>query len=131
MKRRAFITGLAVAAAAASCARMDKRDPRYNPSECPFCHGFASAPGVCSYCAGSKKCSFCGGTGTRKTGTPPIIEENIPKNSYSEPCPYCKEKPGVCRYCQGTGKCWACDGTGKVTSWDFFDKYMKLTGKKQ
>jgi RecJ-like exonuclease len=126
MKRRTFFAA-ASALATTSCARMDKRAPRYDASECPFC---SVKPGVCSYCNGTKKCSFCGGSGIRKTGTPTIAEAGIKKTSYEEKCPYCKGT-GVCRYCQGTGKCWACDGTGKVTSWDFYEKYQKLVGEKK
>jgi hypothetical protein len=106
---------------------MEKRGKRYEETECPFC---STKPGVCSYCRGTKKCTFCNGTGTRQTGSPVIATEGIGKASYEEKCPYCGGK-GVCRYCEGTGGCWACDGTGKVESWDFYEKYQKLVGKKQ
>jgi RecJ-like exonuclease len=126
MKRRSFLAAIP-ALAAASCARMDQREKRYDETECPFC---VPKPGTCFYCGGTTKCSFCNGTGIRKTGTPDIAEEGIQKASYEEKCPYC-EGSGVCRYCKGSGKCWACDGTGKVTSWDFYEKYMKLTRGEQ
>jgi len=121
MKRRSFFAS-AAALAAASCARMDKREARYDPSECPFC---SVKPGVCSYCSGTTKCAHCNGTGTRTTGTPLIAEDNISRKSYTETCPYCSGT-GVCRYCRGSGKCWACDGAGKVESWDFYEKYQRI-----
>jgi RecJ-like exonuclease len=102
-----------------SCARMDQREARYNPKQCPFC---TQNPGVCFYCNGSKKCSFCKGTGTRTTVSPPIAESNLSQASYQEKCPYCKAS-GVCRYCDGVGKCWACKGTARIESWDFYEQY--------
>ena len=125
MKRRNFFAS-AAALAAASCARMDKREVRYDPSECPFC---SVNPGQCSYCHGANTCAHCSGTGKRETGSPVIAEENIDRVSYREECPFCRGS-GVCRYCRGSGSCWACEGSGTVESWDFYDKYQKLTGKK-
>jgi RecJ-like exonuclease len=125
MKRRVFFA-LAALLAIGSCARMDKREARYDASECPFC---SVTPGECSYCHGSKKCAHCNGTGVRKTGSPVIAEENIGATSYEEKCPYCSGT-GTCRYCRGKGICWACDGDGKVESWDFYEKYQEIIGKK-
>jgi hypothetical protein len=122
MKRRSFLAA-APALAAASCARMDQRAPRYDETECPFC---VPKPGTCFYCQGTTRCTFCDGKGVRQTGTPNIPSDGIAKASYEEKCPYC-EGSGVCRYCKGSGICWACDGKGRVESWDFYDKYMKLT----
>jgi hypothetical protein len=123
MNRRKFIAAAAVAAVA-SCARMDKRAARYDEKECPFC---TTSHGACSYCGGTKKCSFCEGKGTRKTITPDIEEENIKAGSYAEQCPYCKGT-GVCRYCHGTGKCWACKGTEKINNWDFYSESKQPNG---
>jgi hypothetical protein len=121
MNRRKFLAASAAATAAiaaASCARMDKRSPRYDEKQCPFC---TTKPGVCTYCGGTKKCSFCDGTGKRKTVTPELAEENIKAGSYTEECPYCKGT-GTCRYCSGNGKCWACKGTAKINNWDFYNQ---------
>ena len=117
MKRREFmaaVSGLALV----SCARDEKRAPRYDPRECPFC---TPKKGVCSYCNGSKKCEFCSGTGKRTIAVPNLPAKGITASAYEETCPHCNGK-GVCRYCGGTGTCWACDGTGKVDSWDFYSK---------
>lgn len=126
MKRRKFLAVVPAALAVGSCARMDERASRYDASECPFC---STNPGVCSYCGGSTKCTFCNGTGTRKTVSPDLEAEGIKASSYEEKCPYCGGT-GQCRYCKGSGKCWACNGTGKVESWDFFEKYQELTKTK-
>lgn len=125
MKRRTFLSVVPAALAAGSCARMDQRGPRYDESECPFC---STDPGVCSYCHGETKCTFCKGKGTRTTIVPRIEEEGVMGTSYQEPCQYCGET-GTCRYCRGSGKCWACGGSGKVESWDFYERYQKLIGK--
>ena len=117
MKRRGFLAAVA-GLALVSCARDEKRAPRYDPGECPFC---SSKKGVCSYCEGSKKCGFCKGTGKRKIAVPDLPAKGITASEYEETCPHCNGK-GVCRYCGGTGSCWACDGTGKVDSWDFYSK---------
>lgn len=128
MKRRTFLTaGAAAALTVGACERPEKREKRYEETECPFC---STKPGVCPYCGGGKKCTFCNGTGTRTTGSPTLSEEGISKSSYTEPCPYCKTT-GVCRYCKGDAKCWACEGSGKINSWDFYEKYQKVTGKQQ
>jgi len=123
MKRRTFLSVIPAAVAAGSCARMDARGPRYDESECPFC---STKPGVCSYCGGSSKCSFCNGTGTRTTVSPKIEAEGIEGTAYAEKCPYCAGS-GSCRYCKGSSTCWACQGSGKVESWDFYEKYQALT----
>jgi RecJ-like exonuclease len=117
MKRRHFLAA-APAVVIASCARDKERGPRYDPKECPFC---TTKKGVCSYCRGTKKCTFCGGTGKRKNVVPNLPEENIKASSYEEQCPFCGGK-GECRYCKATGVCWACGGSGKIESWDFFSK---------
>ncbi len=124
MKRRNFLAGLS-AIAAASCAKLEKRGARYNEKECPFCK---DKKGVCSYCGGNKKCSFCEGTGKRKTVVPKLTEGNFNNTTYTEECPYCKGK-GTCHYCEGSGSCWACSGHGEVdTSWDFLRE--KKSGNK-
>jgi hypothetical protein len=119
MNRRSFIAGTA-AAAALSCARMEKREASYNEKQCPFC---TERTGVCSYCGGTKKCTFCGGTGKRKTVASESADGNSKAaGSYEEKCPFCKGS-GVCRYCNGTGLCLACKGTGTVENRDFFNKF--------
>jgi hypothetical protein len=117
MNRRKFLAGM-TALAAVSCSRMDRRAPRYDEKQCPFC---TTSPGTCSYCAGTKKCTFCGGTGKRKTVWTDMPEEKISSGSYPEQCPYCKGT-GTCRYCNGGGKCWACKGKATVTGWNFYDE---------
>jgi hypothetical protein len=121
MNRRKFlaaVSGLALV----SCARDEKRAPRYDPHECPFC---TSKKKICRYCGGSKKCEFCNGTGKRKVSVPNIPAKGIAASGYEETCPHCSGK-GVCRYCGGTGKCWACDGTGRIDSWDFYSKNREI-----
>jgi DnaJ-class molecular chaperone len=119
MNRRKFLAAVS-AAAFISCAREEKRAPRYDPHTCPFC-SFSREKGVCTYCNGSKKCGFCNGTGTRKVVVPDLPAKGIASTGYEEKCPHCGGR-GVCRYCNGKGTCWACDGTGKVDSWDFHSK---------
>ncbi|MGD9201373.1 MAG: hypothetical protein PVI26_07410 [Chitinispirillia bacterium] len=115
MKRRKFIAYFPFIAAAISCdPRMDKRMARYDEKECPFC---TPKPGECSYCDGSTKCTFCNGTGKRKTSTTNYPKRGIERLEYVEECPYCKGS-GKCRYCDGAGKCWACKGTSKIDNWD-------------
>ncbi len=114
MKRRNFVAALS-ALAATSCARVDERRVRYDPKECPFC---STRTGVCSYCNGEKKCTFCNGTGTRTTSTENMPDPSFNSTTYEEECPYCKGS-GACRYCDGVGKCWACKGTGEIESWNF------------
>jgi RecJ-like exonuclease len=126
MKRRNFLAALPAAAALGGCARMEQRAQRYEASECPFC---SVNPGVCSYCNGDTKCTFCNGTGTRTTVTPHLPEEGVKGSEYTEECPYCSGS-GTCRYCKGAGTCWACDGSGTVSDWDFYEKYQKITGGK-
>jgi RecJ-like exonuclease len=107
-----------VAVMALSCVpRMEERAPRYDQTQCPFC---LEKPGTCTYCDGSKLCSFCKGTGERKTIVIDIPDEGIKGGAaYHEQCPYCKGKK-TCRYCEGQGKCWACKGDGKIKNWDYF-----------
>jgi RecJ-like exonuclease len=119
-----IVSALVVGGSFTSCARMEAREPRYNASACPFC---SLKPGVCSYCEGTKKCTFCNGTGKRHTVSPAVPEENVKGGEYTEACPYCKGT-GVCRYCDGKGFCWACGGSGKSGDWDFYSRYLKLTG---
>ncbi len=126
MKRRNFVASLSALAAAACSPKLDERKPRYDKKECPFC---TTEKGVCHYCGGESKCSFCEGTGKRKTSTKNYPERGIEQVEYEEDCPYCKGS-GKCRYCDGTGKCWACKGTGEIESWDFYDKYKKEKGNK-
>ena len=129
MKRRSFLAALPAlalpAAALVSCARDEKRAPRYDPHECPFCK---TRKGTCTYCNGTKKCSFCGGKGRRKLVIPDLPEQNIKPSSYEETCHNCDGK-GVCRYCGGKGTCWACGGTGRIESWDFYSKAKELEKK--
>jgi RecJ-like exonuclease len=120
MDRRNFIAG-AAALAAVSCARMEKREACYNEKQCPFC---TRRPGVCLYCSGTKKCTFCGGSGKRRTETPDIAEQNVKKASYEEQCPYCKGT-GTCRYCNGSGSCRACTGKGTIENWDFYGRFRQ------
>ncbi|MBD3393810.1 MAG: hypothetical protein GF418_16900 [Chitinivibrionales bacterium] len=118
MKRRNFFAGL-TALAAVSCTRKDQRQARYDPNQCPFC---VPEPGVCSYCRGTAKCTFCDGTGTRKTTTASMPKEKFTTVEYEEKCPYCGGS-GVCRYCEGSGKCWVCEGTGHIDHWNFFQRH--------
>jgi len=120
MNRRKFIA-ISSVAIVSSCARMEKRTPRYDEKQCPFC---TTKPGSCNYCNGTGKCTFCKGTGKRKTVTPYIADENIKPASYEEECPFCKGT-GKCRYCQGSGKCHVCKGTGKIDNWDFYNQLKK------
>ncbi len=122
MKRRNFGAALS-ALVVGSCARMDQRQARYDPKECPFCTPEA---GECFYCKGSGKCSFCEGTGTRKTVSIAVPERGLSKAQYEEECPYCKGS-GSCRYCDGVGECWPCKGTGTIEDWSFYhrDKQKK------
>jgi RecJ-like exonuclease len=117
MKRRNFLAAVS-ALAIASCAHDEKRAPRYDPHECPFCR---MKKGICTYCNGTKKCSFCKGKGKRRIAVADLPEKGITASSYEETCPHCEDK-GVCRYCKGKGTCWACDGTGRIESWDFYSK---------
>lgn len=117
MDRRHFIAA-AAALALVSCAREEKRAPRYDPHECPFC---LPKKGACSYCKGSRKCGFCGGAGKRKVAVPALPSKGIQASGYEESCPHCGGS-GVCRYCGGSGACWACDGSGRIDSWDFQSK---------
>ncbi len=119
MKRRNLLL-TAAAAVVGSCARMEKRHPRYDPHKCPFCDG----KGECFYCGGTGKCSFCNGTGTRTTEAPAIPEKGISKSSYEEECPYCKGD-GVCGYCEGETTCWVCEGDGRIDHWEFYQKYKE------
>ncbi len=121
MKRRNFIASLSALACISCNPNLDKRKPRYDEKECPFC---STNSGTCSYCDGKGKCSFCKGTGKRTTSTMNYPERGIDRDEYKEECPYCKSS-GTCRYCDGVGKCWACKGTGKIESWDFFKRYKK------
>ncbi len=121
MKRRKFASSLALLAIASCNPRLDKRKKRYDEKECPFC---VPKPGVCGYCDGKSKCSFCNGTGKRKVSTKNYPQRGIKQMEYLEDCPYCKTS-GKCRYCDGVGKCWACKGTGRIESWDFFNQHQK------
>jgi RecJ-like exonuclease len=121
MKRRKFVASLPALALVSCNANLDKRKERYDEKECPFC---STNHGVCSYCNGTTKCSFCDGEGKRKTSTKNYPERGIELVDYEEECPYCKSS-GSCRYCDGVGKCWACKGTGKIESWDFFEQHKK------
>jgi DnaJ-class molecular chaperone len=114
MKRRSFLTAVP-AITLLSCAREERRAKRYDEHECPFC---TTKKGVCSYCKGTKKCSFCGGKGKRTTVVPEFPDKKINKSSYEETCPYCHGK-GVCTYCNGSGICATCKGSGRIESWDF------------
>ena len=114
MKRRSFLTAVP-AFTLLSCAREERRAKRYDEHECPFC---STKKGVCSYCKGTKKCSFCGGKGKRTAVVPDIPDKKINKTSYEEICPYCHGK-GVCTYCNGSGICATCKGSGRIESWDF------------
>jgi RecJ-like exonuclease len=114
MKRRNFVAALS-ALAAASCARVDNRQARYNPRECPFC---STRSGVCGYCNGKTACTFCSGTGVRKTSTKNVPDPSFKQVEYEEECPYCGGS-GACKYCDGVGKCWACHGTGEIEDWNF------------
>jgi DnaJ-class molecular chaperone len=96
---------------------MDLREPPYDPHQCPLC---TPKPGVCNDCRGSGRCTFCNGTGTRKTSTRSLASEKINDVTYKEKCPYCGGT-GVCRYCQGSGTCWACNATGRVEDWSFLE----------
>jgi DnaJ-class molecular chaperone len=120
MDRRSFLAA-ASALVAASCARDEKRAPRYDDHECPFC---TQNKGVCSYCNGTKKCPFCKGIGKRKIVVPDFPDKNIKSTSYEETCVHC-EGTGVCRYCKGKGTCWACNGTGRIENWDFYNNNKK------
>jgi RecJ-like exonuclease len=79
-------------------------------------------PGACHDCAGSGKCTFCKGTGVRKTTTNGFASEKINSVTYEEKCPYCSGT-GVCKYCDGKGKCRHCKGDGKIENWNFFEEY--------
>ncbi len=121
MKRRMFVASLPALALVSCNPNLDKRKQRYDEKECPFC---STNHGVCSYCNGTKKCSFCDGEGKRKTSTKNYPERGIEQLEYEEECPYCKSS-GSCRYCDGVGKCWACKGTGKIETWDFYEQHTK------
>jgi RecJ-like exonuclease len=122
MKRRNFLAA-STALVALSCARDEKRAPRYDPKECPFC---TIKRGVCSYCKGSKRCPFCNGKGKRKATAPKMPGLAADRNvSYEEECPYCKGGRS-CTYCGGSGICWACGGSGRIESWDFQSKYERM-----
>ena len=69
----------------AGCGQKEK--PRYIQNQCPFC---TEAPGKCLYCAGSTKCSYCSGTGTRVTQTFGSQETNTKKVTIKEKCPFCE-----------------------------------------
>lgn len=125
MKRRTFAASIAALAVSACNPRLDERKDRYDEKECPFC---IPKSGECHYCSGSTKCSFCNGTGKRKTSTKNYPEPGIERLEYEEDCPYCKAT-GKCRYCDGVGKCWACKGTGHIESWDFYEQNKKEKGK--
>jgi len=108
-----------------SCVpRMDEREPRYNPKECPFC---LTHKGLCTYCDGTAKCTFCNGTGMRTTVSPETnIENPMRKQEYTDTCVFCNGS-GVCRYCKGDAKCWVCDGSTEVdTNWSFFQRYKNI-----
>ena len=119
---RIFGTVIIASILSPSCARMDQREARYDEKACPFC---STNKGVCSYCEGTKKCTFCDGTGTRTTVSPAIESEGIKRSSYEEKCPYCKGT-GVCRYCEGSGKCWACEGSAQAGDWKFYERMKKM-----
>jgi hypothetical protein len=103
-----------------SCARFEKRAPRYDQTQCPICQ--AKNNGVCSYCNGTKKCMFCNGEKERLTVIPNRTAPGIKQGSFKTPCPYCNGT-GICTYCEQSGKCWVCQGSGKVgTTWDFLNR---------
>ena len=114
---------LAVTLVVGSCAG---ETSRYDAKACPFCV-MAKAPllqkGACTYCNGTKKCSYCKGLGKRTVVVPDLPQSDIKKSSYTEVCPHCNGT-GVCQYCKGTGLCWACDGSGHIDSWDFYRKAL-------
>lgn len=114
MKRRHFLATLPMASLL-SCARNEKRAKRYDEHECPFC---TAKKGVCMYCKGTKKCSFCGGTGKRTVVVPALPEKGILTTKYSEACPFCQGKQ-ACTYCGGSGVCKTCKGSGRIENWDF------------
>lgn len=101
------------------CARMEQRGQHYDPQKCPFC---IVKPSTCNGCDGTAKCTYCNGTGTRKTTTAGLTREDISTVTIEEKCPYCNAT-GICRYCEGSGKCWACKGDGHVEDWNFFERY--------
>ena len=109
-----------------SCARMDRLGAHYDAKQCPFC---SLDKGKCSYCEGSKKCLYCGGTGKRVAVSPRIAEENVKGGSYNDACAFCAGK-GVCTYCEGKGACWACKGTAEAGDWNFFQRYLDAAGKR-
>jgi RecJ-like exonuclease len=117
MKRRFFFVAVS-ALLMVFCAREESRAPRYDAGACPFC---TTQKGKCTYCNGTKKCSFCHGKGTRKVVVPDFPDKSIKTAGYEETCPFCEGK-GVCRHCNGKGTCWACSGTGRIESWDFYGK---------
>ena len=99
--------------------KIDQREARYNPAECPVC---PSLKGKCRTCRGTGECSFCDGKGTRTTSTKNYTGEGINLIDYKEDCPFCR-KTGVCSHCEGNKLCFACEGTQKVdTNWNFLVK---------
>jgi hypothetical protein len=116
---RIYLVTVLSALAVLSCARMEKRGSHYNPAQCPFC---VVNPGKCDNCAATGKCSFCNGTGVRKTSTAGITDEKFKTVNYEEKCSFCAGT-GVCKYCGGNGKCKFCKGTAHVESWDFFEQH--------
>jgi RecJ-like exonuclease len=121
MKRRHFLASVSLLAVA-SCSRDGVRYARYDEHECPFC---TTKKGTCTYCSGTKECSFCKGTGRRKVVADDRSNDKITKTVYEEACPFCDGK-GVCWYCGGKGSCRSCDGTGRIDSWDFYAKEGKI-----
>jgi DnaJ-class molecular chaperone len=113
MKKMIVVSSIIMVVFFAGCGQKEK--PRYIQNQCPFC---TEAPGKCLYCAGSTKCSYCSGTGTRVTQTFGSQETNTKKVTIKEKCPFC-EGTGKCHYCEGKGICKTCKGTGKLEKWEW------------
>lgn len=111
MVRTALILSLLLITAM-SCSRFEERGARYDSTACPICKTITD--GSCSYCMGSKICTFCDGTKQHSEVSPNYSDDPIKPFAYKTACIYCKAG-GACSYCKGNGKCWACNGTQKVS----------------
>jgi len=120
--RNLFFCSFVLLLALTSCfPRIDQRQTRYDPQQCPIC---ITEPATCTYCAASGTCIYCNGEGIRTTVTPNLPMEGIKSTGYEEECPFCKST-GICQYCNGSKQCWACEGEGTVSEWNFFEKYQQ------
>lgn len=103
--------------------KSDQRAPRFTETDCPTC----VVNGVCRYCEGSTKCTYCSKeeSGKRNISTESYAGEGLNIVSISTECAFCKGS-GNCHHCNGKGTCLTCSGTGNIDkNWDALKREPK------